>query len=300
MVVLVLAGLAVAGVMPSSSHKSTTSVAASASSSDTTRAENHAKARPHPASSSTASATTTPAATTPTPASTAAGPATTVPGSAPLSTSCRTVVHIGDSTSEGLTSSTYLPDPAQRMGAQYRRVGVKHAHFAITGATSVVETLPGTTNSYDAAKDLIAHGVRGCWVIALGTNDTADVHAGSNVGLSARVARMMSLIGDQPVMWVNVRSLVSSGPYAEPHMQQWDEALVQACLQHANMRIYDWGSAVKDGWFTSDGIHFTSAGYASRAHLIANALAKAFPADGVASSGCLVTTKSLAIRARGA
>jgi GDSL-like Lipase/Acylhydrolase family len=276
-VVLVLAGLAVAGVMPSSSHKSTTAVAASASSSDPTTAGKHAKTTHHRASSITqaASAITT------------------------LSTSCRTVVHIGDSTSEGLTSSTYLPDPAQRIGAQYRRVGVKHAHFAISGATSVVETLPGTTNSYDAAKGLLAKGVRGCWVIALGTNDTADVHAGSNVGLSARIARMMSLIGDEPVMWVNVRSLVSSGPYAEPHMQQWNRALVQACLNHANMRIYDWASAVKHGWFTSDGIHFTSAGYASRAHLIANALAKAFPADGVASSGCLVTTKSLSIRARG-
>ena len=38
-------------------------------------------------------------------------------------TSCRAVIHIGDSTSEGLVSSDYLPDPALRIEAQYARVG---------------------------------------------------------------------------------------------------------------------------------------------------------------------------------
>ena len=83
-------------------------------------------------------------------------------------------------------------------------------------------------------------------------------------------------------------------------MQQFNEALVQACVQYPNMRIYDWASAVKDSWYIPDGIHYTSEGYASRAHLIANALAKAFPADGAPSQGCIVTTKSITIRLRGA
>jgi hypothetical protein len=209
------------------------------------------------------------------------------------------VVHIGDSTSEGLTSPSYLPDPGQRIEAQYRRVGAKHVFTAITGATSVIETLPGTTNSYDAAKGLLTHGVRGCWVIALGTNDSADVAAGSQVGLSARIAKMMSLLHGQDVMWVNVRTLVHSGNYAEDDQQKWDNALVQACLQHPNMRIYDWAHVVKDSWFIDDGIHFTSAGYASRAHLIANALAKAFPSTGVPSGGCLVTTRALDVKPKG-
>jgi GDSL-like Lipase/Acylhydrolase family len=306
-VVLVLAGLAVAGVRPSGSHGSTASIAAGTFSprqhSSAGGSGKSARSGSARAGSTTTSAPSAPAAATTT-STTRAGPTTTslaktVAAASGLQTSCRTVVHIGDSTSEGLTSPTYLPDPGQRIGAQYRRVGAKHLHFAITGATSVVETLPGTTNSYDAAKDLLAHGVRGCWVIALGTNDSADVAAGSAVGLSARIERMMSLLGDQPVIWVNVRSLVSSGSYAEGNMQRWDEALVQACLQHANMRIYDWAHVVKDNWFISDGIHFTSAGYASRAHLVANALAKAFPSSGVPSAGCLVTTKSLSIRPKG-
>ena len=47
---------------------------------------------------------------------------------------------------------------------------------------------------------------------------------------------------------------------------------------------------VRDGWFIADGIHYTSAGYAARARLIADALAKAFPASGrAAGSGCVVS-----------
>ena len=61
------------------------------------------------------------------------------------------------------------------------------------------------------------------------------------------------------------------------------------------MRIYDWASAVKDRWFIPDGIHYYSPGYAARAHLIADALAKAFPAGGSAASGCVVHTPSLSI-----
>ncbi|MFZ0089696.1 MAG: hypothetical protein WAL63_09335 [Solirubrobacteraceae bacterium] len=208
-------------------------------------------------------------------------------------------MHIGDSTSEGLTSSDYLPDPGERMAAQYRRVGVTDARFEITGATSIVETLPGGENAYDVAKGLVQSGYKGCWVIALGTNDTADVYVGSSVGVSQRIARMMSAIGTQPVMWVNVKSLLSTGPYAEANMAKWDEALVQACPKYPNMRVYDWASVVKNSWFIPDGIHYYSPGYAARAHLIANALAEAFPQSGAyAGPGCVVHTKSVSIRAR--
>jgi hypothetical protein len=210
-------------------------------------------------------------------------------------------VHIGDSTSLGLTSSDYLPDPGQRITAQYARVGVTEQHMEITAATSIVETLPGKTNAQVVARDLVTGGYRGCWVIALGTNDSADVYVGSSVSLATRIQRMMSTIGDQPVMWVNVKSLVSSGPYAEANMERWDQALLQACGRYPNMRIYDWASVAKDRWFIPDGIHYYSPGYAARAHLIADALATAFPAAGTAgtpgdtTSGCVVHTPSLSI-----
>ena len=48
-------------------------------------------------------------------------------------------------------------------------------------------------------------------------------------------------------------------------------------------------TAPVDGWFIPDGIHYTSGGYEARARLIAEALAKAFPASGAtAGAGCVV------------
>jgi lysophospholipase L1-like esterase len=98
---------------------------------------------------------------------------------------------------------------------------------------------------------------------------------------------MMALIGSMPVMWVNVKSLVPSGPYASGNMQKWNAVLAQDCGKYPSMRIYDWASAVQDGWFISDQIHFTSTGYAARSKDIADALVHAFPATGT-SGGCLV------------
>jgi peptidoglycan/LPS O-acetylase OafA/YrhL/lysophospholipase L1-like esterase len=205
----------------------------------------------------------------------------------PLHTSCRSVAHIGDSTSDGLVSPDYLPNPAQRITARYEDVGVQTVYTNITGARSVVEVLPGTTNGYQAAQGLIKQGFNGCWVLALGTNDTADVAVGSNVSLMTRIQRMMAVTRGEPVMWVNVISLLNSGPYAEANMQRWDRTLLQACAKYPNMRVFDWAALAKPRWFISDGIHYTSTGYAARALAIADGLAKAFPQSGT-SPGCLV------------
>jgi peptidoglycan/LPS O-acetylase OafA/YrhL len=206
-------------------------------------------------------------------------------------TSCASVVHIGDSTSDGLDSSDYLPDPKQRIPAQYARVGVKQTFMRVTGGTSIVETLPGTVNALTTVQQMLASGYHGCWVFALGTNDTADVSVGSNVGLVQRIQEMMQAVHGQDVMWVNVKSLLSSGPYSEQDMQNWDDALQQVCSKYpSNMRIYDWADAVQNRWFIPDGIHYYSDGYAARAHLIADALAEAYPAGTSPSASCTVRT----------
>ena len=216
------------------------------------------------------------------------GPATTLANGAatvaalptpPPRTSCTSVVHIGDSTSEGLFSNDYLPDKSLQIAAQYADVGVKKTYDRVVGATSVVESLPGTPNAATMASGMLKSGYHGCWVIALGTNDTADVFVGSEVSRAARIKQMMALIGKQPVMWVEVKSLLSSGPYSEQNMELWDQALQQALPSYPNMRLYDWPAVVQSSWYINDGIHFTSNGYAHRGHMIAEALAEAFPAS---------------------
>jgi peptidoglycan/LPS O-acetylase OafA/YrhL len=211
----------------------------------------------------------------------ATAPAHTAP---PPRTSCRSVVHMGDSTSEGLISSDYLPNPADRIPARYAKVGVTHSIMEISGGTSIVETINGDPNEYTIAKQLVRNGYNGCWVLALGTNDTADVFVGSNVGRIQRIKEMMSVIGNQPVLWVEVKSLVSGGPYSEQDMMLWNQALQQELPNYPNMRLYNWPAVVQNSWFINDGIHYTSGGYAQRARLIADALAAAFPVGATGTS----------------
>jgi hypothetical protein len=117
-------------------------------------------------------------------------------------------------------------------------------------------------------------------VLALGTNETANVSAGSTVTLEQRIDSMMRVANGDPVLWVNVKSIVPNGPYAATNMEEWNEALLDACATYPNMRVYDWADDVRDAWFVEDGIHFTSEGYAARGRFIADALLEAFPAGG--------------------
>jgi peptidoglycan/LPS O-acetylase OafA/YrhL len=193
--------------------------------------------------------------------------------------SCDAVVHIGDSTSEGLVSSEYLPDPKQLISAQYARIGITTQHLEVSGARSIYERFEGLPNAQEVAEAWKNEGFHGCWVLALGTNEAANVAAGSSVGFAERIDSMMATVGDEPVLWVNVKSLLGGTPYAEQGMKEWDEALLEACDRYPYMRVYDWASEVRDAWFIDDGIHFSSAGYAARGRMIADALLNAFPAS---------------------
>jgi len=166
-----------------------------------------------------------------------------------------------------------------RIDAQYARVGVTDFHDEIRGARSIVERYRGEENADDVATRLKAAGYEGCWVLALGTTDAANIAAGGVRTAAERIDRMMAVIEDDPVVWVNVKTLVSDpDDWASSHMVAWNEALAQAAARYPNLRVYDWAAVVQDGWFQDDGIHYTSAGNVERARLIADALLEAYPA----------------------
>jgi peptidoglycan/LPS O-acetylase OafA/YrhL len=210
------------------------------------------------------------------------------PAAPPTHTSCRSVVYIGDSTSEGQTSSSYIPNSRKRLPAQLAKVGVTTTIPEISGARSIVEIFEGHPNAATVAREHIAQGYHGCWIIAMGTNDTADVAVGSNVGLVARIDRMMRIIGHQPALWIDAITLLSSGPYAESGMERWNRDLLAACRRYPTMRVFDWAAYVKRKWFISDGIHYYSPGYIARNRYIARGLAEAFPQGQSPSPSCLV------------
>ena len=202
------------------------------------------------------------------------------PTSAPAATgrtSCTSVVHIGDSTSVGLISTDVLPDPATRIDARYASVGVTDFHPEISGARSTVERLQGQENAVEVAERLRAAGFQGCWVLALGTTDAANIAAGAPTTADRRIDRLMSVIGGDPVLWVDVKTLRTDGPWQRSSMLAWNEALGAAAARYPNITIYDWASVVQDGWFGDDRIHYTTEGYTQRAAMIADALVAAYP-----------------------
>ncbi|HEV2244008.1 MAG TPA: hypothetical protein VGR98_23410 [Streptosporangiaceae bacterium] len=201
-----------------------------------------------------------------------------------LRTSCLRVAHIGDSISVDLISSADIPDPAERLPARYAGVGVGHLLMDASGGRSIVEALPGQVNGYNVAQAWWNQGYRGCWVFALGTNDTANVSVGSAVGLTGRIDEMMSVAHGEPVLWVNTVTELSSGPWSEANEQLWDAALVSALARYPNMRILNWAAVAQPGWFLPDGIHYSPVGCAARAQAIAQGLARAFPATGYSHS----------------
>ena len=197
-----------------------------------------------------------------------------------LRTSCRSVAHVGDSTSVDLITPQYLPNQAQQLPAQYTDVGVRHLHMDASGGRSIVEELPGQLNGYVVAQRWWDEGFRGCWVFALGTNDAANVAVGDSPGFMTRIERMMSVAHGEPVLWVNTKTLLSTGPWAEANEEAWDRDLVRALAMYPNMRILNWAGMAQPSWFLPDGIHYNAVGCPIRAEAIAHALARAFPKYG--------------------
>jgi len=204
----------------------------------------------------------------------------------PAKSSCRSVVYIGDSTSEGEISTDYVPNARLRLPAQLAHVGVRTTYPEISGARSIVETFEGQPNAATVAQQHISSGFRGCWILALGTNDVDNINTGSTITLPERISRMMAIIRRQPVMWIDVVTLLKSGPYSEGQMQRWNTALLAACKRYPNMRVFDWAAHARRRWFIPDGIHYFSPGYVARTRAIAKGLVAAFPEGQHPSSTC--------------
>jgi hypothetical protein len=190
------------------------------------------------------------------------------------------VEYIGDSTSDGEASAEYVPNAKLRAPAQLSKVGVKKTHMDVSGARSIYEIYNGIPNAAMVARREVRDGYHGCWILALGTNEAADVAAGSTFSLKTRIARMMSIIGNQPVMWVNSITLPGTPQYyGEAGMRQWDNDLVASCPKYPTMRVFDWAAHAKPSWFIPDHIHYTPEGYIHRTKAIAHGLVKSFPAS---------------------
>ncbi len=194
-------------------------------------------------------------------------------------TSCTDVAHIGDSTAVYLWEPQYVDGMANTMGERYRSVGVERWINDSSGGRSVRERVADwQTNALEAADAIRDSGFGGCWVVMIGTNDAANVAAGSNLGYEERIRRMLYVFVGDPVLWMDAATNRSQTAYRNDNMRAWNEALYRVTSEHDNVSVVRWSEQVRSDWFVSDGVHVGPEGRVWRAAIAAAALAEAFPA----------------------
>jgi len=181
---------------------------------------------------------------------------------------CRAVAHIGDS----LTAYTKAS-----LTEEYRAVGVT-ARVDAFGGRSALQKLPRDPQTgRQAARAIAKAGFKGCWVIALGTNDTANVSAGAAYSRADAIDAMMRAIDPNArarVVWVSSFTTMTRGHWSSANMQLWNRALLEAAARWPNLQVFDWAAIAAGGVAPfADGIHHTKAGYAVRNRAIAEAIA---------------------------
>lgn len=188
--------------------------------------------------------------------------------------SCSVVAHIGDSTSVAMNDSAYL-DVADQMTTQYKAVGVEQVIDDSLGGRAIIERVNGGTSGEDVLNAVNAGTpAPDCYVIALGTNDAANVAVGSAVSNADRIAKVLELTGDKPVVWPTVKTTAAAtAPGCQPEsMTAFNDALNAAAADHPNLKVLDWAAEADDALFAPDGIHYSVEGTKARVKAFAAAL----------------------------
>ena len=207
---------------------------------------------------------------------------------------CSIVIHIGDSTSIGLISENTVPEPADRLQPQYLRVGADEVHFDIKGARAAIEHFQSDPNSTEVVQEMAAQNYQdACWMIALGTNDAANMEAGGVRPAKNRIKMILDAIPDnQRILWPTLKTLNPTDQYYNnAAMQQYNKELEGLCTEYPNLKVFEWDKEVQDDWFLPDGIHPNHVGAVERSKRFADALARAYPDSGPDKSTKTSVTK---------
>ncbi|WP_312870482.1 SGNH/GDSL hydrolase family protein [Gordonia asplenii] len=198
-------------------------------------------------------------------------------------TRCTSVIQIGDSTSVAADNASMLAGAANTASAQYKRVGATSVTVdAVSGRAVVGGPSPDAEH---AVASRLAAGARGCWVIAMGVNDSGAISSGSSVTADQRIARIMTQLSGQPVLWPTVMSSNPAKPaFNAAAMNTFNDALRRAAGRYSNLAVYDWAGAAKPNLYAGDGIHYTAAGTTERNKRFADALAASYPSGAVGAT----------------
>jgi hypothetical protein len=174
---------------------------------------------------------------------------------------CSSIVHIGDSTT--LPMLGYIK-------SDYEKVGFDNVVISAGNGRSIAYSRPpDTMNGIQVVrywKQRLSGNI--CWVVALGTNDAASTSSPDD---PTRIKLIMTEIGNDKVLWVNVWVDSKQRPeYSVRASVEWNALLIRTMKSYKNAKIFDWATIAKSnpGWFISDGIHYNSIGAKQRSTYI--------------------------------
>jgi len=125
-------------------------------------------------------------------------------------------------------------------------------------------------NAVKTYKQLLKNGVRPTAVlVALGSNDLQQ--SGRASFHEPRIRELLALIGDIPVVWINV--LRTDQPYYSRRSAMFNKTLVRLAAEYPNLSIVDWASMLSANprWFAFDKLHLQPSGYKVRASVYVEA-----------------------------
>jgi len=201
---------------------------------------------------------------------------------APASPSCKSLAHVGDSLTVGAR---------EQLTAEYAMRGWSNFRIDAKGGRGIASFMYDDITGLEAVKRIKATGFNGCWVMALGTNDTANAdefgapRAAQRAWRLGLIRSMMDELDGAPVVWVNTHLVSATASYSAADAVAWNQALLDVAPEYPNMKVFDFNAAASGHpeWTLPDEIHDTPLGSAHRADLVARAVTTMLRGDVVTS-----------------
>lgn len=198
-------------------------------------------------------------------------------------TRCTEIVHVGDSTSLAMFTDSGVLTPADNATTVYKATGVRTVINSSFGARATNQGFKDAPSGNESIQQILNNGVDpdACFVIALGTNDAANMNVEGEDNSRGHIEATMKIIGPKhPVLWITTIVNPAGAPrwYDKSVMDAWNSALYAEQISHPNMWVYPWDKEVQPKWFIDgDGVHYNQVGSSERSHRFAQAVINAWP-----------------------
>ena len=179
-----------------------------------------------------------------------------------------------------------------------------HVGDSSFGARATNQGYKDFPSGNDSIREILSGGIDkdSCFVIALGTNDAANMNVYGGTDYDTHIRATMDIIGPKyPVLWITTVVNPNGSPrwYTKEVMDAWNAELYHQQKRYPNMWVYPWDKDMRPEWFiTGDGVHCNTIGNSERSRRFAQAVVNAWPLTLEGDKAPLLPKKRLAPKQR--